>query len=73
MPDGRLRGLDSDPAQRASAVLEIDVAGIVANWRHLAARVAPADCAAVARKKRAQNIAPKSRKATQNSVIFHDI
>ena len=35
------------PADRASAVLEIDVAGIVANWRFLAQRVAPAECAAV--------------------------
>jgi alanine racemase len=35
------------PAERASAVLEIDVAGIVANWRLLAARSAPAECAAV--------------------------
>jgi alanine racemase len=37
----------TDPADRASAVLEIDVAGIVANWRFLAQRVAPAECAAV--------------------------
>ena len=36
-----------EPIDRASAVLEIDVAGIVANWRFLAQRVAPADCAAV--------------------------
>ena len=35
------------PAARASAVLEIDVAGIVANWRYLAGKVAPAGCAAV--------------------------
>jgi alanine racemase len=39
--------MGGDPADRASAVLEIDVAGIVANWRFLAKRVAPADCAAV--------------------------
>jgi alanine racemase len=37
----------TDPADRASAVLEIDVAGIVANWRFLAQQVAPAECAAV--------------------------
>lgn len=47
MPDGRLIDVGSDPAKRASAVLEIDVAGIVANWRFLAARVAPTECAAV--------------------------
>jgi alanine racemase len=39
--------MGTDPADRASAVLEIDVAGVVANWRFLAQRVAPADCAAV--------------------------
>jgi alanine racemase len=39
--------MGTDPADRASAVLEIDVAGIVANWRFLAQRVAPAECAAV--------------------------
>ncbi len=33
--------------KRASAVLEIDLAGIVANWRFLAERVAPAGCGAV--------------------------
>src|SRR5690348_16322255 len=37
----------SDPAERAAAVLEIDLTGIVANWRMLAARVEPARCAAV--------------------------
>ncbi len=37
----------SDPAERAGAVLEIDLTGIVANWRMLAARVEPARCAAV--------------------------
>ncbi|HEY2538144.1 MAG TPA: alanine racemase, partial [Stellaceae bacterium] len=47
MPDGRLIGMNNDPAERASAVLEIDVAGIVANWRLMAERVAPAECAAV--------------------------
>jgi alanine racemase len=37
----------SDSADRASAILEIDLAGIVANWRALAAMVEPAKCAAV--------------------------
>ncbi len=36
-----------DPAECAGGVLEIDLAGIVANWRLLAQRVAPAGCAAV--------------------------
>lgn len=36
-----------DPVARAGAVLEIDLDGIVANWRSLAARVKPAGCAAV--------------------------
>jgi alanine racemase len=36
-----------DPIDRASAILEIDLDGIVANWRLLAARVKPAGCAAV--------------------------
>lgn len=36
-----------DAVDRASGVLEIDVAGIVANWRLLACRAAPAECAAV--------------------------
>jgi alanine racemase len=37
----------SDPAARAGAVLEIDLGAIVANWRLLAKRSAPATCAAV--------------------------
>jgi alanine racemase len=37
----------SDPADRAGAILEIDLTGIAANWRLLAQRVAPASCAAV--------------------------
>ncbi len=36
-----------DRADRADALLEIDLAGIVANWRLLAGRVEPARCAAV--------------------------
>jgi alanine racemase len=36
-----------DAAERASAVLDIDVAGIAANWRLLRDRVAPAGCTAV--------------------------
>src|SRR5215831_14082705 len=39
--------MSADRADRAEAVLEIDLAGIVANWRLLAARVEPARCAAV--------------------------
>jgi alanine racemase len=37
----------SKSADRAGAILEIDLAGIVANWRLLARRVEPASCAAV--------------------------
>jgi len=37
----------SDPAARAGAVLEIDLAAICANWQLLARRAAPALCAAV--------------------------
>jgi len=36
-----------DPAVRAGAILEIDLGAIVANWRLLAAKAAPAACAAV--------------------------
>src|ERR1700746_1644069 len=36
-----------DSVDRAGAVLEIDLRGIVENWRLLAARVEPAGCAAV--------------------------
>ncbi|MBP2294658.1 alanine racemase [Azospirillum rugosum] len=39
--------LRSDPAQRAGAVLTIDLGAVVANWRSLRDRVAPAECAAV--------------------------
>jgi alanine racemase len=39
--------MPADPADRAGAILEIDLAAIAANWRALAKRVAPADCAAV--------------------------
>src|SRR5579864_6316772 len=37
----------TDPAARAGAILEIDLAGILANWRLLAREAAPAQCAAV--------------------------
>jgi alanine racemase len=37
----------SDRADSAGGVLEIDLAGIVANWRYLSRQVAPAACAAV--------------------------
>jgi len=39
--------MSSDPASRAGAILEIDLGGIVANWRLLAQKAAPAICAAV--------------------------
>ncbi len=39
--------MQSDPASRAGAILEIDLGAIVANWRVLAAKAAPAACAAV--------------------------
>ena len=38
--------MSSDPGSRAGAILEIDLGGIVANWRLLAQRAAPALCAA---------------------------
>ena len=37
----------SDPASRAGATLEIDLGAIVDNWRLLAAKATPAQCAAV--------------------------
>jgi len=39
--------MTSDPAARAAAILEIDLGGIVENWRLLARQAAPARCAAV--------------------------
>src|SRR4029077_20079179 len=39
--------MSSDPASRAGAILEIYLGAIVANWRLLAQKVAPALCAAV--------------------------
>jgi alanine racemase len=39
--------LSSDPASRAGAVLEIDLGAVVANWRLLSGKAAPAKCAAV--------------------------
>src|SRR5436190_16496215 len=39
--------MSSDPASRAGAILEIDLGAIVANWRLLAQKAAPAACAAV--------------------------
>jgi alanine racemase len=36
-----------DPASRAGAVLDIDLGAVAANWRSLAERAAPAQCAAV--------------------------
>jgi alanine racemase len=37
----------TDPASRAGAALEIDLGAVAANWRLLAAKAAPASCAAV--------------------------
>jgi len=39
--------MTSDPAARAGAILEIDLAGIVENWRLLGREAAPALCSAV--------------------------
>lgn len=39
--------MTGNPADRAGAILEVDLAGIAANWRLLARRVQPAGCAAV--------------------------
>ncbi|HEX9534922.1 MAG TPA: alanine racemase [Stellaceae bacterium] len=39
--------MTANPANRAGAILEVDLAGIAANWRLLARRVDPAGCAAV--------------------------
>ncbi|MBV9331318.1 MAG: alanine racemase, partial [Alphaproteobacteria bacterium] len=39
--------MTGNPADRAGAILEIDLAGIAANWRLLARRSKPAECAAV--------------------------
>jgi alanine racemase len=38
---------DSEAIARAAAVLEIDLGAVVANWRLLKAKAAPAECAAV--------------------------
>src|SRR5438874_5312385 len=39
--------MTGNPADRAGAILEVDLAGIAANWRLLARRVEPAECTAV--------------------------
>ncbi|MBV9373870.1 MAG: alanine racemase [Alphaproteobacteria bacterium] len=39
--------MTGNPADRAGAILEIDLAGIAENWRLLARRAKPAECAAV--------------------------
>lgn len=41
------RRMSADPSTRAGAILEIDLGAVVANWRLLAGRAAPAACAAV--------------------------
>ncbi|HXN42740.1 MAG TPA: alanine racemase, partial [Xanthobacteraceae bacterium] len=35
------------PESEAGGILSIDLAALVANWRELSARAAPAECAAV--------------------------
>ena len=37
----------SPPASEAQAILTLDLAALVANWRYLAQRIGSADCAAV--------------------------
>ena len=58
-----------DPSLRTGAVLEIDLDAIVANWRALAARAAPALCAAVVKADAyglgAAEVAPADRKSTR--------
>jgi alanine racemase len=44
---GRYWAMPSDAATRAGAIIEIDLGAVVANWRLLAAKAAPAVCAAV--------------------------
>ncbi|MBO0736638.1 MAG: alanine racemase [Alphaproteobacteria bacterium] len=39
--------MGSEPAERACGILDVDLAGIAANWRSLVRRVEPAGCAAV--------------------------
>src|SRR3954447_2072997 len=39
--------MSCDPASRVGAVLDIDLGAVAANWRSLAERAAPAQCAAV--------------------------
>jgi alanine racemase len=46
-PPALAAALETKDAARVGAVLAIDLAALVANWRDLAARVAPAECAAV--------------------------
>ena len=46
-PSSLAAALDSPAAARVGAVLVIDLDALVANWRDIARRVAPAECAAV--------------------------
>jgi len=46
-PHQRLTESQGPSAAEAGGVLSIDLAALVANWRALKGRVAPADCAAV--------------------------
>jgi len=47
LPFPLVAALETPDAARVGAVLAIDLAAVVANWRDLAARVAPTECAAV--------------------------
>jgi alanine racemase len=47
LPPALAAALETKDAARVGAVLAIDLAALVANWCDLAARVAPAECAAV--------------------------
>jgi alanine racemase len=40
-------GLTAIPAEEAGSILTVDLGALVSNWRMLAAKVAPAECAAV--------------------------
>ncbi|MQP63779.1 alanine racemase [Niveispirillum sp. SYP-B3756] len=47
LPSPLAAALETPAAARVGAVLAIDLAALVANWRDLAARVGPAECGAV--------------------------
>ena len=64
--------MTSDPASRAGAILEIDLGGIVANWRLLARQAAPGigplrTAISGAAPRIWRNAMPSSKVATKNS------